>query len=303
MPQTHPCGECLRNRKRSSHSHIFMSDWPSVSACQQKQQQSCSIIHSLRESQQQELSRFLNPPSIETTVPSEDHNANNPDNPSQPEVKPHIILRLHTHLHTLTASHIANASYKLQVCAVCSGETKDISCLFRWVDSSSCSAPRCQTEEAIGRTPQTQGGHRESWDSGGFLQVCKLIMHGKWRENQLKSSIVGKRISSVDIEFENEDRGSETRFSLCVWWLQVAQVSSPLCVRWTLSTMRLLRGQRWRSGGPASWPWRATRAATTSSTFRDELQCVLQFFVDEVERLLVESSCFISPPLPLSRKT
>ncbi|XP_028446813.1 sodium leak channel NALCN isoform X3 [Perca flavescens] len=51
-----------------------------------KQQQSCSIIHSLRESQQQELSRFLNPPSIETTLPSEDHNANNPDNPSQPEM-------------------------------------------------------------------------------------------------------------------------------------------------------------------------------------------------------------------------
>uniref|UniRef100_A0A8C4GLC7 Sodium leak channel, non-selective n=1 Tax=Dicentrarchus labrax TaxID=13489 RepID=A0A8C4GLC7_DICLA len=51
-----------------------------------KQQQSCSIIHSLRESQQQELSRFLNPPSIETTVPSEDHNTNNPDNPSQPEM-------------------------------------------------------------------------------------------------------------------------------------------------------------------------------------------------------------------------
>uniref|UniRef100_A0A3Q1F0T1 Sodium leak channel NALCN n=1 Tax=Acanthochromis polyacanthus TaxID=80966 RepID=A0A3Q1F0T1_9TELE len=51
-----------------------------------KQQQSCSIIHSLRESQQQELSRFLNPPSIETTVPSEDHNANNADNPSQPEM-------------------------------------------------------------------------------------------------------------------------------------------------------------------------------------------------------------------------
>uniref|UniRef100_A0A3Q0SP05 Sodium leak channel, non-selective n=1 Tax=Amphilophus citrinellus TaxID=61819 RepID=A0A3Q0SP05_AMPCI len=51
-----------------------------------KQQQSCSIIHSLRESQQQELNRFLNPPSIETTVPSEDRNANNPDNPSQPEM-------------------------------------------------------------------------------------------------------------------------------------------------------------------------------------------------------------------------
>ncbi|CAK6959125.1 sodium leak channel non-selective protein isoform X1 [Scomber scombrus] len=47
---------------------------------------SCSIIHSLRESQQQELSRFLNPPSIETTMPSEDHNTNNPDNPSQPEM-------------------------------------------------------------------------------------------------------------------------------------------------------------------------------------------------------------------------
>ncbi|XP_034417418.1 sodium leak channel non-selective protein isoform X3 [Cyclopterus lumpus] len=51
-----------------------------------KQQQSCSIIHSLRESQQQELSRFLNPPSIETTLLSEDHNANNADNPSQPEM-------------------------------------------------------------------------------------------------------------------------------------------------------------------------------------------------------------------------
>ncbi|XP_019385246.1 PREDICTED: sodium leak channel non-selective protein isoform X2 [Crocodylus porosus] len=48
-----------------------------------KQQQSCSIIHSLRESQHQ-LSRFLNPPSIETTQPSEDMNANNQDN-TQPE--------------------------------------------------------------------------------------------------------------------------------------------------------------------------------------------------------------------------
>ncbi|XP_029112498.1 sodium leak channel NALCN isoform X4 [Scleropages formosus] len=51
-----------------------------------KQQQSCSIIHSLRVSQQQELSRFLNPPSIETTVPSEDVNANSQENPSQPEM-------------------------------------------------------------------------------------------------------------------------------------------------------------------------------------------------------------------------
>ncbi|XP_029442194.1 sodium leak channel non-selective protein-like [Rhinatrema bivittatum] len=50
-----------------------------------KQQQSCSIIHSLRESQQQELSRFLNPPSIETTQPSEDMNTNNQENNTQPE--------------------------------------------------------------------------------------------------------------------------------------------------------------------------------------------------------------------------
>nr|XP_014343626.1 PREDICTED: sodium leak channel non-selective protein [Latimeria chalumnae] len=50
-----------------------------------KQQQSCSIIHSLRESQQQELSRFLNPPSIETTQPSEDMNANSQENSAQPE--------------------------------------------------------------------------------------------------------------------------------------------------------------------------------------------------------------------------
>lgn len=52
----------------------------------QKQQQSCSIILSLRESQQQDLRRLLNPPSIETTVPSEDTNAHNQDNPTQPEV-------------------------------------------------------------------------------------------------------------------------------------------------------------------------------------------------------------------------
>uniref|UniRef100_A0A8B9HK44 Sodium leak channel, non-selective n=1 Tax=Astyanax mexicanus TaxID=7994 RepID=A0A8B9HK44_ASTMX len=51
----------------------------------QKQQQSCSIILSLRESQQQEMRRLLNPPSIETTVPSDDANANNQDNPTQPE--------------------------------------------------------------------------------------------------------------------------------------------------------------------------------------------------------------------------
>ncbi|XP_016408953.1 sodium leak channel non-selective protein-like [Sinocyclocheilus rhinocerous] len=50
-----------------------------------KQQQSCSIILSLRESQQQDLQRLLNPPSIETTVPSEDTNAHNQDNPTQPE--------------------------------------------------------------------------------------------------------------------------------------------------------------------------------------------------------------------------
>uniref|UniRef100_A0A671QAW2 Sodium leak channel NALCN n=1 Tax=Sinocyclocheilus anshuiensis TaxID=1608454 RepID=A0A671QAW2_9TELE len=50
-----------------------------------KQQQSCSIILSLRESQQQDLRRLLNPPSIETTIPSEYTNAYNQDNPTQPE--------------------------------------------------------------------------------------------------------------------------------------------------------------------------------------------------------------------------
>ncbi|KAH0624523.1 hypothetical protein JD844_032093 [Phrynosoma platyrhinos] len=55
-----------------------------IEVVEEKQQQSCSIIHSLRESQQQELSRFLNPPSIETTQPSDDMNANNQDN-AQPE--------------------------------------------------------------------------------------------------------------------------------------------------------------------------------------------------------------------------
>lgn len=82
----------------------------------QKQQQSCSIIHSLRESQQQELSRFLNPPSIETTVPSEDHNTNNPDNPSQPEV---------THMATYSRGGMRTAGVQ-ESC-----ETKDLSCLFR----------------------------------------------------------------------------------------------------------------------------------------------------------------------------
>ncbi|GAA6099858.1 sodium leak channel non-selective protein isoform X2 [Tachysurus ichikawai] len=50
-----------------------------------KQQQSCSIILSLRESQKQDLRRLLNPPSIETTLPSEEANTNNQDNPTQPE--------------------------------------------------------------------------------------------------------------------------------------------------------------------------------------------------------------------------
>ncbi|KAK3568739.1 hypothetical protein QTP86_016296 [Hemibagrus guttatus] len=51
----------------------------------EKQQQSCSIILSLRESQKQDLRRLLNPPSIETTVPSDEANTNNQDNPTQPE--------------------------------------------------------------------------------------------------------------------------------------------------------------------------------------------------------------------------
>lgn len=50
---------------------------------------------------------------------------------------------------------------------------------------------------------------------------------------------------------------------------QVAPASSPSCARWTPSTMRPPPAPRWRSGGRVSWPWRATRAATTSTTFRD----------------------------------
>lgn len=64
----------------------------------QKQQQSCSIILSLRESQKQDLRRLLNPPSIETTVPSDEANTNNQDNPTQPEVP-----SLHSHMNTYHA--------------------------------------------------------------------------------------------------------------------------------------------------------------------------------------------------------
>lgn len=82
--------------------------------CLQKQQQWCSIIHSLRVSQQQELSRFLNPPSIETTVPSEDHNANNPDNPSQPEVMLRFLTSPdYTHSHTHMRSHSWTVSKRI----------------------------------------------------------------------------------------------------------------------------------------------------------------------------------------------
>lgn len=54
-----------------------------------------------------------------------------------------------------------------------------------------------------------------------------------------------------------------------IFLCQVAQASSPWCARWTPSTTRLLRGRRWRSGGRVSWPWRATRATTTSPTSRE----------------------------------
>lgn len=50
---------------------------------------------------------------------------------------------------------------------------------------------------------------------------------------------------------------------------QVAPVSSPSCARWTPLTTRPPPAPRWRNGGRASWPWRATRAATTSTTSRD----------------------------------
>ncbi|XP_072434162.1 sodium leak channel NALCN isoform X3 [Chiloscyllium punctatum] len=62
-----------------------------------KQQQSCSIIHSLRESQQQELSRFLIPPSIETTQASEEMLASNQDNEAAPESSSQQQLLSPTH--------------------------------------------------------------------------------------------------------------------------------------------------------------------------------------------------------------
>lgn len=49
---------------------------------------------------------------------------------------------------------------------------------------------------------------------------------------------------------------------------QVAPASSPPFAKWILSMTRPLQGPRWRSGGPGSWLWRATRVATTSLTFK-----------------------------------
>lgn len=74
----------------------------------QKQQQSCSIILSLRESQKQDLRRLLNPPSIETTVPSDEANANNQDNPTQPEVP-----NLYSHMDSHTTHHSEQNVYNL----------------------------------------------------------------------------------------------------------------------------------------------------------------------------------------------
>lgn len=63
--------------------------------------------------------------------------------------------------------------------------------------------------------------------------------------------------------------------------------------------MRLLQGRRWRSGGPVSWLWRATRAATTSSTFKEEVRRILRLSSDETGSLLADSSRFISSCSPL----
>lgn len=57
---------------------------------------------------------------------------------------------------------------------------------------------------------------------------------------------------------------------------QAAQVSSPLCVRWTLWRMRPLQGQRSKSGGPVSSQWRVMKVGMISSTFRHEVQCIQQ---------------------------
>lgn len=104
----------------------------------QKQQQSCSIIHSLRESQQQELNRFLNPPSIETTVPSEDHNANNPDNPSQPEVKPRIYTTTAYTANTCSQRDLQQAHNIICGCALALVKQR-ISplCLDEWLPAAS----------------------------------------------------------------------------------------------------------------------------------------------------------------------
>lgn len=117
--------------------------------CFQKQQQPVSIIHSLRVSQQQELSRFLNPPSIETTLPSEDHNANNPDNPSQPEVKPRFCAANTTHTCILTAGYLASASYSVSVGA-CDGATSFCHFLDEWSPAA--------TEPHIVRQRRLQAG-------------------------------------------------------------------------------------------------------------------------------------------------
>lgn len=75
----------------------------------QKQQQSCSIILSLRESQKQDLRRLLNPPSIETTLPSDEANTNNQDNPTQPEV-----TNLHSDIHKHTCSSLKKQVYNFK---------------------------------------------------------------------------------------------------------------------------------------------------------------------------------------------
>lgn len=96
------------------------------------------------------------------------------------------------------------------------------------------------------------------------------------------------------MEFVKISIGTQYSLQILCFCCQVARVSNLSFARWTLPTTRPLRGQRWRSGGPVSWLWRATRAETTSSTFRDVRQMYSFLFTDQMGSLVVDSDLFAS---------
>lgn len=177
--------------------------------------------------------------------------------------------------------------------------------------SSSSWAPRCQTKAGTGRTRQTWGDHRGSWDSGGCLQVHIPLYIESTTPAPPLSSGVSLDLNAIEISDSLLRRPAIVPFSAiyqiysfcvcgsvvtsgCRWWSkmlkavkmmrwaesvqpvtrllhlfrQVAPASSPAFAKWILSTTRPPQGQRWRSGGPGSWLWRATRVAMTSLTFK-----------------------------------